>query len=255
MIDASKLLAHLPAGLRDPLMQEYRGITTAYAESRWKLSALDAGRFCEVVFTILEGALSGTFATSPAKPARFPDACRALESRPPISVGDRSIRVLIPRVLPGMYDIRNNRDVGHVGGDVVANKMDATYLRDAATWVMAELVRIFHAVSTSEAQESVDALVERPHPLIWEYDGVRRVLAPTMWAKDRLLLLLHSAPAGHTLHELKSWLKYGPKFRERVVDPLADDLLVEVSGDGSRAVITPLGIKRVESVILPSLAD
>lgn len=250
MIDSSKLLAQLPVGLREPLNEEYRGITTAYFESRWKLSALDAGRFCEVVYTILDGALSGVFAATPAKPSGFPEACRKLENRSPIPVGDRSIRILIPRVLPGMYEIRNNRNVGHVGGDVTANKMDATFLRDSATWVMAELVRVFHDVSTSEAQQSVDALVERRHPLVWEHEGIRRVLVPDMRTKDKVLVLLHSAAAGESLANLRSWTKANSHFNARVIQPLADDLLIEVTGE--RAVITPLGIKRVEEALLHS---
>jgi hypothetical protein len=166
MIDAAKLLATVPTPLRDPLVAEYKGIVVAYAEGRWKLAGLDGGRFCEVVFTIVEGALSGSFPSGPSKPSRFPEACKALENKSPVAVGDRSLRILIPRVLLGLYEIRNNRNVGHVGGDVSPNKMDATYVRDGATWVMAELVRVFHGVSTAEAQESVDALVERKHPLV-----------------------------------------------------------------------------------------
>jgi hypothetical protein len=56
MIAADKLLAALPPGLREPLIAEFKGISTAFLEGRWKLSSLDAGRFCEVVYTILDGA-------------------------------------------------------------------------------------------------------------------------------------------------------------------------------------------------------
>ena len=250
MITGGTLLASLPAGLRDPLLDEYRGIVTAYQEGRWKLSSLDAGRFCEVVYTVLDGALSGTFAAVPSKPNRFPDACRALENRPPIAVGDRSIRILIPRVLPGMYEIRNNRNVGHVGGDVSANKMDATFLRDCSTWVMAELIRIFHSVSIQDAQAAVDALSERKVPLVWEYVGRKRVLAPQMKAKDKVLTLLHAAPAGEAAQNLQSWVKYKSKFKQQVLEQLANDLLIELNGAGTHAVITPLGTRYVEENIL-----
>lgn len=252
MITGNTLLASLPSGLRDPLLEEYRGIVTAYQEGRWKLSSLDAGRFCEVVYTVLDGALSGTFAGVPSKPSRFPDACRALENRPPIAVGDRSIRILIPRVLPGMYEIRNNRNVGHVGGDVSANRMDATFLRDSSTWVMAELIRIFHNVSIQDAQAAVDALSERKVPLVWEHDGRKRVLAPHMRAKDKVLTLLHAAPAGESAQDLQSWVKYKSKFRQQVLEQLADDLLIELNSAGTHAVITPLGAKYVEENILRS---
>jgi hypothetical protein len=250
MINASTVLGALPPGLRDPLVAEYRGIVTAFAEGRWKLSALDAGRFCEVAFTVVDGALRGQFAATPKKPAHFPDACRALERRAPVPLGDRSLRILIPRVLPGLYEIRNNRDVGHVGGDVVANKMDASYVRDAATWVMAELVRIFHRVSTDEAQRTVDALVERRTPLIWEHQGKKRVLDRDMPAKDKVLVLLHSSSGGENVRDLQTWTKYKSKFQQQVLTPLADALQIELDSAASRAVITPLGVSEVEGRIL-----
>jgi hypothetical protein len=56
---------------------------------------------------------------------------------------------------------------------------------------MAELVRIFHCVKTEEAQETVDALVERKTPIIWEVRGMRRVLDSKMTAKNQVLVLLH----------------------------------------------------------------
>lgn len=250
MITEGALLSAIPTGLRDPLIAEFKGITVAFMEGRWKLASLDAGRFCEVAYTILDGAVSGTFAASPAKPARFVDACRALESRPAVGVGDRSLRILIPRVLPAMYEIRNNRNVGHVGGDVSSNEMDASFVRESATWVVAELVRIFHNVTVSEAQSAVTALVERRHPLVWEMDGVRRVLSPEMTAKDRALVLLYSRPGWVGIKELESWVKYSRNFVRQVLRPLAEDLLVELDESKARVTITPLGIAHVESRVL-----
>ncbi len=249
MITSSALLAHLPDGLREPLLEEYRGIVVAHSEGRWKLSALDGGRFCEVVFTIVEGALSSNYPSAPSKPNRFPDACRALENKPPVTVGDRSLRILIPRVLAGLYEIRNNRNVGHVGGDVVSSKMDATFVRESASWVIAELVRIFHNVGIDEAQASVDALAERPHALVWEFDGIRRVLSTTMSAAERTLIMLYSQPGWTDVDQLQMWVKYKANFRPQVLDKLADQLLVEVGSNGKRVAITPLGTKRAETLI------
>ncbi len=78
------------------------------------------------------------------------------------------MRILIPRMLPPPYEIRNNRNVGHVGGDINPNHMDAVAVYSVVSWVMGELVRIFHGVSVKEAQEAVDALAERKLSLIWD---------------------------------------------------------------------------------------
>ncbi|WP_152566364.1 MULTISPECIES: hypothetical protein [Lysobacter] len=247
MIDPKTLLASIPEALRGPLIDEYRNICKAFNEGRWKLAALDAGRFCEVAYTIIHGAIVGNFAASPSKPNNFVAACRALESLSPIAVGDRSLRVLIPRLLPALYEIRNNRNVGHVGGDVVPNKMDATLVREGASWVVAELIRITHGVTTSEAQDAVDALIERSHPLVWEIDGTKRVLAPDMKMADKVLMLLYTTPGWVTRTNLKKWTRDNINL-SRVLNGLFDKQYIEL--DSSRATITPLGVAHIEGTLL-----
>ncbi|MBB3083292.1 hypothetical protein [Geodermatophilus sabuli] len=44
----------------------------------------------------------------------------------------------------GLYDIRNNRGVGHAGADVDPNHMDATVVLYQSKWLVAELVRLLH---------------------------------------------------------------------------------------------------------------
>jgi hypothetical protein len=95
-----------------------------------------------------------------SKPPNMRDDYRELEKKSKTGKpGDHSMRVRIPRMLPALYDIRNNRGVGHVGGDVDSNLMDATAVYSMASWILAELVRAFHAVKTTDAQAAVDALV------------------------------------------------------------------------------------------------
>jgi hypothetical protein len=170
MLDASKVLLGIPVGLRDPLLKSYQEIGTNFAEHRWEPSELNGGKLCEVVYTIIAGTLKGVYASKPSKPANMVQACQDLEKTrsDPQRVGDRSLRILIPRTLVALYEIRNNRGVGHTGGDVDPNFMDATAVYGMASWTLAELVRIFHGVSTQEAQETADVLVERKLTLVWQ---------------------------------------------------------------------------------------
>jgi hypothetical protein len=206
------------------------------------------------VYSIVDGAVKGSFPARASKPANMLAACRALESAPPDAnrVGDRSLRLLIPRVLPVLYEIRNNRGVGHVGGDVDANHMDAEAVLGIASWVMAELVRIFHGVTTVEAQEAVDALVERRTPLIWEVEGTKRVLDPAMNAKEQVLPLLHHSTGWVSRADLFKWVDYSNAgmFRSSVLAPLHKARLIEFDAANSRARISPLGSKLVEEELL-----
>jgi len=254
MISSAMLLAGLPQGLRDPLIASYQEIVANYAEHRWEPAELNGGKLSEVAYTIVEGAISGSFAKSPSKPANMLEACRQLENKPavPGRVGDRSLRVLIPRMLTALYEIRNNRNVGHVGGEVDPNFLDATAVLSMASWVVAELVRIFHNVPVNEAQESVDALIERKYPIIWQVGDLRRVLDPSLPAKDQTLLLLHQRPGWIEEKELVSSVEYSSvtMFRARVLDPLHRERLIEYDRKLRQAKISPKGSKDVEVRVL-----
>ena len=178
MIDRSKALASLPQGLRDELFDEFDGIVKNYREGNWKASGLDAGA-AEVAYSVLLGITTGIFPSQANKPSNFKAKCDefATDNRkyPPAN-SPHSARVLIPRVLAVLYDIRNNRNVGHIGGDVDSNHMDAELVLHSAQWVMAEFVRIFHGLSIDEATATVDALVERTTPTIWNVGDKKRIL-------------------------------------------------------------------------------
>jgi hypothetical protein len=256
MINPAALFGSLPTTLRNELIACYQEIVRNYVERRWEPAELNGGKLCEAVYTVVDGATSGKFAMRATKPARMVDACRALEGRPALAtrVGDRSLRVLLPRLLPFLYEIRNNRGVGHLGGDVDPNHEDAEAVLAMASWVMAELVRIFHNVPLAEAQVAVDSLVQRRHPLVWGTEGTKRVLDPKMGKSDQTLVLLYSEPGWVQAEMLFQWVEYSSlaMYRSRILKPLHDKRLVEHDVEKGRVQITPTGQRRVEDELLPT---
>lgn len=236
------------------MLSTYQEIIRNYLERRWEPAELNGGKFCEAVYSIVHGAIKGAFPAIVSKPSNLLAACRALENEAPdpLRAGDRSLRVLIPRALPVLYDIRNNRGVGHIGGDVDANHMDAEAVQAMATWILAELVRIFHNVNTQEAQQAVDALVETKTPLIWDMGGVKRILVPGMSAKNQVLMFLHHKRGWMPSGDLFRWVEYSNSsvFRAKVLMPLHQDRLIEFDSAQSRARISPIGAKHVEETLL-----
>src|ERR1700730_5696223 len=204
-METASALSAIPKTLRDELLNEYRSIIQNYSEHRWSPSELSAGRFCEVVYCILSGYGSGTYPARASKPDDMVSACRRLETNKHVP---RSFQILIPRTLPSLYEIRNKRGVGHVGGDVDSNHMDATFVVAASNWILAELVRVFHNLSIEEAQELVDAIAERRVPLIWHGRDVKRVLDPKIETRDQLLLLIASSPGRIDVKDLRTWVEY-----------------------------------------------
>ena len=240
-------LAALPDALRDTLFEEYQNIVQNYHEHRWLPTELSGGRFCEIVFTILDGYAKGTYPSSPKKPRGFVGCCRTLEKNKHVP---RSFQILIPRLLPALYDVRNSRGVGHVGGDVNPNNMDATFVIINCNWVMSELIRVFHDLSTREAQDLVDNLAELRLPLIWKGNDIRRVLDPHMSLSSQILLLLASANNSTTTTKLLEWSDSNNRsYFRKLLRKLHKQRLLELSKDGKSVQILPPGNLVVAEIV------
>jgi hypothetical protein len=250
-LTGAQALGHLPQSLRDELLDEYHKVTHNYVRRHWEATELDGGRFCEIVYTILRGHVDNSYPISASKPQNFPQACSALAQA---ATFPKSVRIGIPRVLAALYDIRNNRGVGHVGGDVDANHMDAAFVLHSVQWVMAELVRVFHQTDVNTATRIVSKLVTRVDPLVWCVGDRRRVLNGRMSLADRTLLLLHTTGNGISDKELAKDLKQSRLSNyKRVLKQLDTDLMVEYDEQSGHVEISPIGEKHVEEVILPTV--
>lgn len=254
MIDRSKALAQLPKTLRDELFDEFDKIVKNYRENRWEASELNGGRYSEVAYSILLGYFTGNYPASASKPPNMKADCEAFSGQKyPKAQFLHSMRVTIPRVLVALYEVRNNRGVGHVGGEVDSNHMDAEFVLHSAQWVMAEFVRIFHGLSLAEATATVDALVERTTPLIWKVGEKKRVLKTDLSLADKTLVLLYSSTGAVQDNQLGDWLDLKRQrlsnFKTRVLKPLHDKIWIEYADDGS-VTLSPLGIAEVEARLL-----
>lgn len=249
----SAALAAIPESLRTPLVEAFNEIVRNYREKRWEPASLNGGKLCEIVYSIVLGHLTGQMPSKPQKPANMVDACRALEKMPTVGiVGERSAKIQIPRILLGVYEIRNNRGVGHVGGDVDPNHMDATFVLYASKWLLAELIRIFHQVNTAEASEIVEALIERVTPVVWAIDGQRRVMDPSLSMKQKVLLLLYDAGGTASEPDLFRWSEHSNQtvFRRDVLRRAHSEKLIEYNEAARIVSISPRGSEVVESSLL-----
>jgi hypothetical protein len=242
---AATVLGNLPPTLRQELVTELTGVEQNYREGRWKPAELDGGRLCEVVYSILKGHVDGKMPASASKPANFPQKCRDFEQAAGFP---QSVRITIPRMLTALYELRNNRGVGHVGGEVDPNHMDATVVLAMSKWLVADVVRLFHNVDTKTATDLVDALVERDTPLVWEVNGSKRVLHTALSMRDRTLLLLHATPGAVTEGTIRSWVeaKNPTQYRRDVIVRLHRDKLAEYDTTARTVTLSPTGRDYVE---------
>lgn len=246
-MDSKAAFAGLPEGLRKDLLDAFEAILRNFRERRWEPAELNGGKLCEVVYTILRGYVDGKMPARAAKPKNMLEACKALEEVDN-QKAPRAVRVQIPRMVVALYEVRNNRGVGHVGGDVNPNLMDARVVVEMSKWVMADLVRVFHKLDPVEAARVVETLVERTVPTVWEIGGKRRVLPRGLTKKNETLLLLYSVNRPVKDTELLDWVEdVGlAEYRRDVLRPLHGVRWIEYDEKGGHASISPTGIAHVE---------
>ena len=234
----------LPSGLVDELLAAYADAKQKFYEGGLRLAEVEGGRFCEAAFRLAQcaGGLAVTPVGSQLNTDALIDQLRSL----PLSVS-ASIRLHIPRSLRVVYDIRNKRDAAHLADGIDPNLQDATLVTSVLDWVLAEFVRLYHAVTPNEAQAIVDDLVTRRAPAVQTFGSFQKVLSPKLKAGDHVLLLLyHQGKHGATLDDLSAWVH--PKMRANLRSTLRrlEHDKAFVHNDGTKYLITDAGLRDVE---------
>lgn len=247
-LGAGDAFKSLPTGLRDDLLGAYNEIVKNYAERRWEPAELNGGKLCEAAYTIVRGLADGIFPGRSNKPRNMVSACLAMEQE---TAQPRSVRIQIPRMIVALYEIRNNRGVGHAGGDVDPNDMDATAVLYVSKWLVAELVRVLHTLTTAEATDIVEALIERQVALVWSAGDKKRVLKPGLtWKKNTLLLLL-SETGEIAEADLFRWIEHKSLavYRRDVLRPGHKERLWEYDETSRTIHLLGPGVEAAENVV------
>ncbi|MFD7290107.1 hypothetical protein [Streptomyces sp. NPDC059863] len=154
-------------------------------------------------------------------------------------------------MLLALYEIRNNRGVGHAGGDIDPNLMDATAVLYMSKWLMAELVRVFHDLTVEQASALVENLVEREVPQVWAEGSRKRVLSLGLTWKQKMLLLLLSENGPVRETDLVKWLEHSnvARFRRDVLRPAHKESLIDYEEEGLTVRLLPPGVVQAEVLV------
>lgn len=249
-------LAAVPDRFRKRIVAAYLELRKRYAEARydlaWDTSGLSAGKFCEATLRFLQQQLTGGSTPFGQHIPNFADECRKLVALPR-TAGHETLRVIIPRALGFLYTLRGKRGIGHVGGDVEPNRIDAETVVRVSDWILCELIRIFHKLSLEEAQALVDAVAQRTIPDVWEVAGRRRVLRQGLNYQEKTLLLLYSSADSAVLAEdLFAWTDHSnfTLYKRDVLAKLHRNRLIEYDRESAAVYISPLGTQQVEGGLL-----
>ena len=213
-------------------------------EGRLRPSELEGGHFAEYAFRICEHACTGTFTPIGTALRPVDQLVRRLGSS---ASGHDSFRLHIPRVLFGIFEIRNRRGVGHPSGDVNPNEADSEFVTTSASWVVAEMLRHAYNTDMESAQALVDSLVKRHSPLVEDIDGFPKLLRPELSVPERVLVLLNHRRTPTPLAELRKALPTVSGSRlAQILGDLEKSALAHAGNTGY--VLTRRGIESVETV-------
>ena len=229
------------------ILDAYQEIQSNYILRKWKPSELDAGHFVESVRRAIEKELFNNYTPFNQGLINFNDAVLQSYER---ASGNESFRILIPRALKSIYNIRNKRGVGH-GGTVSPNEMDATYILYTVKWVLAEIIRLKSKLSISETQSLVNSIVKRQVEILWRRGKVIRVLDSYMSAKDQVLVFLSDeSPLKRNALFCAIEYKNSTDFNNKVLKPLHKSRLIDYDERSGDCFISPTGAIEAEKIIL-----
>lgn len=245
-------LSAVPLPLRKELIEHFEEIQKAASLKDWEKVGLRAGKFVESSYCILLGFCTGSFPAKVSKPRNMQQACQDLERQTQTNAA-RSARIQIPRVIAAVYELRNNRAIGHAGGDVRPNQMDGLFFDQSSKWIMCELIRLFGGLPQSEAADLISRVSVRWTPAIWEDGDRKRVVIDDASIDDKVLVLLHFSDGEATLKELSRWVESSniTNFRKRCISRLHKANFIDFDLRSGVARLLPKDAKRVEDEILP----
>lgn len=231
------------------LLEEYQEIKTSFALGRYRPDELSGGRFAEVFLRILESL------TNP--PQQFTPIGVQINRTKVVNVIKNngeipdSLRVFVLPLLEVLLDVRNRRDVAHVGKEINPNFSDSRLVNQIADWTLTELVRIFSQCPIIEAQNLVDRINQIYIPIVGEYQGFIKVLDAQLSASDKTLVILyHKQPEPQNVSDLCSWINYKnpTRYKTAIIGVLNKQAQIHCDIKGL-CYLTALGVQYVEKNI------
>jgi hypothetical protein len=244
------LSGYLPREILDNLVSEYLYIKQQYFLRKFRPSELSGARFAEIILRLLEFLDTGIY-TPLGVPLKTDSIIRHIENNTRLA---DTIHLLIPRLTRVILDVRNKRDVAHVGGEVNPNQSDSIFIVHSTDWIMTEIIRYFHKCSIDEARRIIVNINETKVPVVAEVDGFVRVQNTSLEFTDKTMVILYyKLPEKVSDADLLRWTKYSnsSRYKTTILSKLDKEALIHY--ENGFCTLLPKGVLYVEKNIPLSL--
>jgi len=234
----------LPAEIVTNLLNEYLDIKQNLAFRKFRPSELNGGRFAECVLRLVQHLDNPPYTPFGTSLGDSNKIIRHVENNTALH---ESIRIFIPRLARILLDVRNRRDVAHIGGDVSPNCPDSLLTTHSADWILTEILRLYYNCPIDTAKKIADSINEVTVPIIADVDGFIRVQNTKLDFRSRTLAILYSKNPGKVKDAaLVKWTRYSnpSTFKKDILCRLDAEALIHY--EEGLCSLLPKGILYVE---------
>jgi hypothetical protein len=246
----SSLSAAFPLDIVESLLGEYQYIKQQFFLRKFQPTELNAARFSECILRLIEFLDTGNY-TPFGIQLNTQKIINRVANNTTLS---ESVRFFIPQITKVLLDVRNKRNVAHVGGEVDPNYSDSLLVCHSVDWILIELIRNYHTNSIDSARKIVEAINETRIPVLAEIEGFIRVQNTKLKTDEKTLLILYcKQPSNVKDTDLIKWIRYSnsSRYRAKILGVLDSNALIHY--ENSFCTLLPKGIAYVEKNISPDL--
>jgi hypothetical protein len=237
----------LPNEVVEHLITEYQSIKQNLAFRRFRPTELDGGRFGECMLRLFQYFDSGSYT---AFGTQITNSGSVIDKVQNFTSLDDSVRLFIPKLTRILIDVRNRRNVAHVGGNVDPSFSDSIFISHTADWILTELIRVYHSCSVDAATKMVRSINEIHVPIVANVDGFVRIQNTNLDNKQKVLVILyHKNPEKVSDVDLIRWTEYSnsSRFKASILKGLHDEALIHYQN--GQCSLLPKGVMHVERTI------
>jgi hypothetical protein len=243
----SSYLPNIPSEIVTAIENEFQALASRFSRHDWGPAELNGARFAEGMFRYLEWKHSGTAFTPIGVQLNRQSIFNRVSTDANLPDG---LRFHVLKCTELLLDIRNKRNVAHLGNLLNVDEMDSRLVMRLVKWILAEVIREESAANPQEIQRIIDSLSVKEIPLIEEIDGDLVVVGTDLKADQRALIVLyHYYPKPVAVNGLREVIKYKnpTRFREEILEEKAKAGIIHIKGD--KVFLTTKGCAWIEKNI------
>lgn len=209
------------------LVENYQAIIAEYRKGRSEECLNHSGKFVEHTLRALEGIRTGSY---PKEIKSVTATIKALEGDTSLP---ESLRILVPRIASAMiFDVRSKRGAAHVK-EISPSFIDAALVVQACSWIIAELVRLFHSSNDEVVAKGMRALMGREIPFVEVFADEVVVTKDVKCDVEILLQLTKSGSLGLSRRVIGERIKQSPSTVSMALTALQKKRYIHKTKEGN----------------------